>query len=153
MPEPRRLDLPLLPSGQGERFYLERFMGAFGEDWNGTALFEAPTGHLLSVSPLLFTDHKTGNTKIGKRERSPYLLYVAETIKNPAEIRLDRESAGDPSLYLLGWYLIERKEIAILVVFKDRVRVWEGWSGYQTRNMAYLASKRVYPLIYQDHKR
>ncbi len=25
MPEPRRLDLPLLPTGQGERFYLERY--------------------------------------------------------------------------------------------------------------------------------
>ena len=31
MPEPRRLDLPLLPTGQGEGYYLERFMGAFGE--------------------------------------------------------------------------------------------------------------------------
>jgi hypothetical protein len=31
MPEPRRLDLPLLPDGQGERYYLERFMLAFGE--------------------------------------------------------------------------------------------------------------------------
>ncbi len=35
MPEPRRLDLPLLPTGQGERYYLERFMGAFGEEWGG----------------------------------------------------------------------------------------------------------------------
>ena len=42
MPEPRRLDLPLLPTGQGERYYLERFMGAFGEEWNGTAVIPAP---------------------------------------------------------------------------------------------------------------
>ena len=42
MPEPRRLDLPLLPTGQGERYYLERFMGAFGEEWNGTAVIPEP---------------------------------------------------------------------------------------------------------------
>ena len=30
-PEPRRLDLPLLPTGQGERYYLERFMAEFGK--------------------------------------------------------------------------------------------------------------------------
>ena len=45
MPGPRRLDLPLLPTGQGERHYLERFMGAFGAEWNGTAIVVAPTGH------------------------------------------------------------------------------------------------------------
>ncbi len=153
MPAPRRIDLPLLPAGQGERYYLERFMGAFGDAWNGTALVAAPTGQQLAVSPLLFTDHQTGKTKIDKRERAPYLLYVAETIKRPAEIRLDSASAGVPSLYFLGWYAVDRKDLAILVVFKGKGRVWEGWSGYQTHNMGYVASKRAYPLIYQDRER
>ncbi len=53
-------------------------MRAFSEDWNGTALIEAPTGHSLSVSPLLFTDHKTGKTKIDKEGRSAYVLYLAK---------------------------------------------------------------------------
>lgn len=73
MPDPRLLDLPLLPTGQGERFYLERFMRVFGEDWNGTAIVEAPSGHQLAVSSLLFTDHKKGGSKVDKRGRVPYV--------------------------------------------------------------------------------
>jgi hypothetical protein len=60
MPEPRRLELPLLRPGQGERFYLERFMAEFGEAHDRTALIDAPTGHRLAVSSQLFVDHTTG---------------------------------------------------------------------------------------------
>ena len=108
MPEPRRLDLPLLPTGQGERYYLERFMGAFGEEWNGTAIVEAPTGHPLAVSPLLFTDHKTGKTKIDKEGRSAYVLYLAETILSPDEILLHEGSHGDRAL-LLVWAIYRKR--------------------------------------------
>lgn len=153
MPEPRRLDLPLLPTGQGERYYLERFMGAFGAEWNGTAIVVAPTGHSLAVSPLLFTNHQTGKAKVAKEGRAPYVPYIAATIKRPDEIRLETGSVGDASLYLLGWYLIARKETTIITVFKKRGTTWEGWSGYQTQNMAYVETKRVYPLIFSMPKR
>ncbi len=153
MPEPRRLDLPLLQTGQNERFYLERFMRIFGEDWSGTALIEAPTRHSLSVSPLLFTDHKTGKTKIDKEGRAPYMLYIAETILQPDEIRLVTGSAGDRSLYFLGWYLIAGQKTAIIAVFKDHGKIWEGWSAYQTSNMIYVEAKRAYPLIHIAQKR
>jgi SPP1 gp7 family putative phage head morphogenesis protein len=153
MPEPRRIDLPLLPTGKGERFYLERFMGVFGEDWNGTAIIEAPTGHQLSVSPRLFTDHKTGGTKIDKQGRSAYLLYIAETIKRPDEIWIATGSAGDAVLYLLSRFIIDRKVTGIITAFKELGRVWEGWSGYQTTNMTYFETKRDQTLLYRDHKK
>ena len=50
MLQPRHLDLPLLPQGEGARFYLEHFMTEFGEGWDATALIDAPSGHRLSVS-------------------------------------------------------------------------------------------------------
>lgn len=144
MPEPQRLDLPLLPIGQGERFYLEHFMRAFGEEWNGSAVVEASTGHRLAVSALLFTDHKTGRTKIEKEGRAPYVPYIAETILRPDEIRMEAGGHGDRALYLLSRYRIGAEITNIIAIFKDRGQVWEGWSGYQIpgRRDAYWETKR-----------
>ena len=152
MPEPRRLDLPLLPTGQGERYYLERFMGAFGEEWNGTAVMEAPTGHRLSVSPLMFTDHKTGSTKIDKEGRAPYVLYVAETIKAPDEIRLVSGDYGDRGLYFLSRFMLGREVVGVIAVFAEQGDFWEGWTGYQIplkSRQAYFETKRLGALIFR----
>ncbi|WP_295577876.1 PBECR2 nuclease fold domain-containing protein [uncultured Lamprocystis sp.] len=153
MPEPRRLDLALLPPGRGERFYLDRFMSEFGEDHDGTALIDAPTGHRLAVSSLLFTDHKTGKTKIDKEGRAPYVPYIVKTIQEPDEIWMRAGHAGDLTLYLLARYLIGDKVTGIVTVFKAAGQVWEGWSGYQTTSMIYLESKRTQGLLYRDPKR
>ena len=147
MPEPRRLDLPLLPAGQDERYYLERFMREFGEAWNGTAIIEAPTGHSLSVSPLLFTDHKTGKTNIDKEGRSAYVLYLAETILSPDEILLHQGGHGDRSLYLLGRYIVKGLIMNVLVAFKNDGAVWTGWTGYQTFDRVYIAGKHKNQLL------
>ncbi len=149
MPEPRQLDLPLLPTGQTERFYLERFMRQFDEDWNGTAVIEAPTGHRLMVSSSLFTDHKTGRTKINKEGRAAYLDYLAATIKEPDEIRLHEGSHGDRALYLLGRFIVKGKIMNTLAVFKADHRTWIGWTGYQTFRADYFESKRNDVPIYR----
>lgn len=151
MPEPRRLELPLLQTGQGERFYLERFMAEFGETHDGTALIDAPTGHRLAVSSRLFLDHTTGRTKIDKNGRAPYVLYVAETVKRPDEIRLTAGHFGDQALYCLARYLIGTDTTNILVIFKARGKVWEGWSGYQipSRRAVYWETKREGTLLYR----
>ncbi len=151
MPEPRRLDLPLLPTGQSERYYLERFMRAFGEDWNGTAIIEAPTGHSLSVSPLLFTEHKTGNYKINKQGRAPYVLYIAETIKAPDEIRILKGDFGDRRLYFLSRFLFGKEQIGVIAVFTEQGSFWEGWTGYQVplkSREIYFETKRSGTLIF-----
>ncbi len=117
-------------------------MCAFSEDWNGTALIEAPTGHSLSVSPLLFTDHKTGKTKIDKEGRSAYVLYLAETILSPDEKLLHEGGHGDRALYLLGRYIVKDMIMNALVAFKEDVAVWTGWTAYQTFDRVYIAGKR-----------
>lgn len=151
MPQPRRLQIPLLPTGQPERFYLERFMREFGEDRDGTAMLEAPTGHRLAVSKLLFTNHKQGGLKIAKKGRAPYVPYIAEAIKRPDEIRLVTGDFGDRSLHFLSRYEIARDLIGVLVVFVARGPVWEGWTGYQMplESSAYFESKRVGLLMFR----
>jgi hypothetical protein len=148
-PAPRTLRLALLPPGQGERFYLERFMREFGEAVDGTAIIQAPSGHALAVSSLLFANRLTGRTKIDKAGRAPYVLYIAETIQRPDEIWLNTGTAGDQSLHLLAWYIIGRRETAILAVFKHRGNVWEGWSGYQSLKMGYIETKREGTALYR----
>lgn len=154
MPEPQRLDLPLLPTGQGERFYLERFMRAFGEDQNGTALIDLPSAHRLSVSRLLFTDHKSGRLKIAKQGRAPYVPYIAETIKRPDEIRLRAGDYGDRALYFLSRYWIGNELTGVLAIFAERGTVWEGWTGYQmplksAAQAAYFESKRAGGVVFR----
>ncbi len=154
MPEPRRLDLPLLPTGQGERYYLERFMGAFGAEWNGTAIVVAPTGHPLAVSRLLFTDHKSGGLKIAKQGRAPYVPYIVETIKHPDEIRLITGDFGDRALYFLARYGIGHDLTGVLAIFAERGATWEGWTGYQmplksATQAAYFESKRDGAILFR----
>jgi hypothetical protein len=151
MPAPRRLNKPLLPQGRDAHFYLERFMGEFGEDRYGTVLIVAPSGHRLAVSRLLFTDHKSGGLKITKQGRAPYVPYIAETIKHPDEIRLMMGDFGDRGLYFLSRFEIGRDLIGILVVFAERGAVWEGWTGYQMplKSRAYFESKRDGLLIFR----
>ncbi|NCA91443.1 MAG: hypothetical protein EOM92_21835 [Gammaproteobacteria bacterium] len=124
-------------------------MRAFGEDWNGTAIIEAPTGHLLAVSPLLFTDHKTGQTKINKKGRAAYLYYLATTIKEPDEIRLQEGSHGDRALYFLGRFMLKGGVMNTFAVFKADNGNWVGCTGYQTFRSDYFESKRNAALIYR----
>jgi hypothetical protein len=151
MPQPRPMRIQLLPTGQSEQFYLERFMRELGEDRDGTALIDAPSGHRLSVSELLFTNHKQGGLKITKKGRAPYVPYIAATIKRPDEIRLTTGDFGDRSLFFLSRYEISRELIGVLVVFIECGPVWEGWTGYQMplKSTTYFESKRKGKLIYR----
>lgn len=150
MPEPRRLDLSLLPKGQDERFYLERFMAEFGEGPAGTAILRDKTGQEdLAVSRLLFTDHKTGGSKIAKEGRSAYLLYLAKTIVDPDEILRHEGGHGDRALYLLAQLLLKSVVMNTIAVFKEDGKIWTGWSIYQTFRADYFESKRSGFLLYR----
>ena len=151
MPEPKQdKSIQLLPSGEGERFYLEQFMGKFDAEWNGEAQFTAQTGHELLISRQLFTDHKTGLLKITKSRRERYVLFVAETIIKPDEIWLDENQHGTGSaLYFLSRYQLRKDVLNVLAVFKQQDKLWEGWSGYQAERSDYFETKRTGALIYR----
>lgn len=143
MPEPRRMNPPLLPTGMDERYYLSEFMRKFGADPTETAIVKDKTGLFdLAVSDLMFEDHKTGKSKITKNGRAPWLLYLAETILDPDEIRLVEGGHGDKSMYLLGRYIVRGSVTNLIAVFKQDGRVWTGWTGYQSNKSDYLEEKR-----------
>ena len=143
MPEPRRLDIPLLPSGRDERFYLERFMYEFGEVHDGTAILRDKTRTAdLAVSRSLFVDHKTGKTKIDKAGRNAYLLYLAKTISDPDEQWLQEGGHADRALYLLARFILKAGVLNTLAVFKEEGKIWSGVTAYQTFDSVYFSGKR-----------
>jgi hypothetical protein len=151
LPDPRRgSSLYELPTGKTERYYLERFMEQFGADWNETAIVQDKTGlHDLAVSRVMFEEHNTGASKITKRGRAPWLLYIAETVRNSDEIRLHQGDYGDRSLYLLARFSVVRGVLNVVAVFKEDGRVWTGCTGYQDFRPEYMQSKRGGVLIYR----
>lgn len=97
----------------------------------------------------MFEDHKTGRSKIAKRGRAPWLLYVANTILDPDEIRMEQGGHGDRSLFMLGRYLVRNATMGVLTVFKEDGKVWTGWTGFQDHRPEYLEAKRGGILIYR----
>ena len=151
MPKPRATGRYLLPSGQSQAYYLERVMEALGAAGAKEAAVNSVPGYPLNVSRLMFTDHKTGASKIEKRGRAAYLLYLAETLLSPDEAWLREGDFGNRTLTLLGRYA-RRGEIASTVaVFKEDGALWEGWSGYQSQSEAYIQSLRAGTLVHRRH--
>ncbi len=134
----------MLSPGLPKAIYLERFMREFGASVGQTAIIKDKTGlHDLAVSELLFTDHLTGSSKIEKRGRLPYLLYLAKTINDPDEIRFHRGGHGDAALYLMGSYLVHGETMFVHSVFKHNGKVWTGWTGYPSWKKAHIDWKRA----------
>ena len=150
MPPPRELNLQVFDKGKGDKFYLTQFMGQFGADYNDQVIIEAKTGlHQLLVSDELFTNHKKGDYKIAKQGREQYVLYIADTILNPNEIRLEEGDFGDKHLYFLSRYLIKKDIMNVLAVFRKTDKIWTGWTGYQNFRSDYFETKRTGQLIYR----
>lgn len=150
MPPPRRATLAELPAGQTERYYLEQFMGHFGADWNGTAALKDKSGNFdLAVSRQMFVTHNSGDSKTNKRGRAAWLLYVAEAILNPDEIRLVDGDYGSRMLYLLARFVVRSNTLNILAVFREDGAIWGGVTGYQTFRDKYFETKRNGVLVYR----
>lgn len=150
MPEPRNLGLGLLPAGESERFYLERFMAEFGAKWNETVEMTDLIPYRRIVSKDIFTNHLTGDLKINKNGRAVYTRYIAETIKRPDEVWVSAGGHSDRGLNFLGRYAAKKGILHIVVVFKENTadKVWNGWSGFQHHRPEYCELKRSGTRIY-----
>ncbi len=150
MPEPRSgTSIQIMPDGLSEREYMIKFMQEFDSKWNEDAQITNQTGHELLISREMFTDHKTGASKIKRGGRFHYLLYIADTVKNPDEIRLESGDYQDETLYLLSSYLIRGKLTHIITAYKKTGALWTGWSGYQSTSKTYFETKREGVLLYR----
>ncbi len=143
MPAPKPVAFQVFDKGKDDKFYLTQFMQQFDAGYNDQVIIEAKTGlHQLLVSDLIFTNHKTNKSKIKKEGREQFMLYIADTINDPTEIRLESGDYGDKSLYFLSQYLIRKEIISVIAVFKQQEKLWTGWSGYQTGSTDYFEGKR-----------
>jgi hypothetical protein len=149
MPEPRSLMLPLLPVGTSEVEAFRAFMRAMGDETAREIEVSPIPGVSLNVSRQMFTDHKTGASKIAKRGRLPFLLYLAETVRAPDEAWLRRGSLGDATLLLFARFIRGQEPVRMVAVFKEVGPVWEGWSGYNAPQKDYLQRKRDGALVFR----
>jgi len=151
MPPPKQVDFQVFDKGKDDRFYLTQFMQQFGAAYNEQVIVEAKTGlHQLLVSDELFSNHKSGDSKITKHGREQYVLHIADTILNPAEIWLKTGKYEDNALYFLSRFLIKKDIMNVLAVFRQTGKVWTGWTGYQNFRSDYFESKRDGALIYRN---
>jgi len=148
MPPPRALNLPLLRTAAPDDTW-HAFMTALGAPLEREVTIETSFGKQLLVSRMMFTDHKTGASKLGKRGRSAYLLYIAEAILRPDEAWIRTGSFGDRTLLLLARFLRGREDFGVVAAFKEAGHAWEGWSAYQSPQAHYIATKRDGVLVFR----
>lgn len=152
MPEPRTVNLEVLPAGKDELFYLDRFMAEFGAGRGESVALTTPFPEKRMVSKDVFTNHqkKGGALKVTKEGRELYAIYIAEAIKNPDEAWIDSGGHGDKTMLCLARYAMSnRKILHIIATFKEKqAEIWVGWSGYNSDSATYYGSKRKGNRIY-----
>lgn len=148
MPAPRAVSLPLLsPTAPADNW--RAFMSALGDPLGHDTEVRAPFGEKLVVSRQMFTHHTTGESKLDKRGRSAYLLYLAEAILRPDEAWMTTGSFGDKTLVLLARFVRNRETFGAVAVFKESGKAWEGWSSYPSGKAAYIETLRDGVLVYR----
>jgi SPP1 gp7 family putative phage head morphogenesis protein len=94
------------------------------------ARWMAETGHSVGPDRSLFLK-QGGGWKIGKGDRARWLLFLADTLIDPAEVR-EVEAAPNAAreILLLGGYSMPRREIYAAIVFRQVRSQWVGVSAY-----------------------
>jgi hypothetical protein len=72
-----------------------------------------------------------GGWKIGKNSRSRYIKLFADTLADPAIVRLiEHEGGGMDELAVLGRYRIRGRDVYLKLAYRWNGRDWEGWSAF-----------------------
>jgi len=133
----------LLPAGLDDQVYITNFLAEFGVGQaERQAFFADVTGEYLVISDALFRQ-ADGELKIGKRERSPYMLLLADTIKDPDEIWddwTDKDYGRKRTRrrrYIRYWQ-VEGMDAPGLVVFETGSEGWVGVSAFSADDVGYI---------------
>lgn len=99
----------ILQAGKTDEYYADKFLQEFDGKIGEVKEFTDKAGSRILISDELFKDYQ-GNWKIQKRDREKYLLYLADTIKDPDEIwvSLERINKGNART-TKGDYYLERR--------------------------------------------
>lgn len=113
-----------------QRQLVEQFVMAV-ESRIDSAVWMSDLGISLEPDESLFT-RRDGSYKLGKRGRARWIEFLADTLIDPAEVRLvDGLPNASKELLVLGGYLYGGRPLHTLLVYRHDKRVWAGVSGYQ----------------------
>jgi len=157
----------LLPGGQSDAWYVERFLAEFGASMTQAVVFEDVTGESLLISADLFLARrhsaKAGAAvyKVQKNGREAYLPLLAQTIKRPQEVweRVEWNAAAGRTVLrrrYLAWWLLGADEQPGLAVFEWSSQWWGGITAFPMQRAqggdldAYVADQRQGLLRYRE---
>ncbi|OIP98863.1 MAG: hypothetical protein AUK35_09695 [Zetaproteobacteria bacterium CG2_30_46_52] len=134
LPEPRVFaEDKILAKGLSDDEYVAAFLSEFGAAEGAPVVFYDVAGEALVISSALFRNIK-GKLKVTKRGREPYVLMLAEAIRNPDEIWTNMEWN-----HALGKAMVRRRYVARFEIAdgsRDGFAVFEygrdGWAGVTT---------------------
>lgn len=151
MPAARPPALPdLLPAGRDPAFYAERFLLEFGASLERPALFRDATGTVLVMSRELFLG-AAGDWKLDAAVRGPFMLRLAQTMRQPDEIWADWAETAAGGVHLRRRYLrrfADDGRMGLAVMEWTRLG-WYGATVMLARRGAYLEKQRSGALLYQ----
>jgi hypothetical protein len=95
-------------------------------------------------------ERRDGSSKMGRRGRARWIEFLADTLVDPAEVRLLDSAPNPPAeLRLLGGYQLPRRQpLFTMPLFRQLGERWRGWSAYDPRDAEILARCRSSALIW-----
>jgi SPP1 gp7 family putative phage head morphogenesis protein len=114
-----------------QRYKFDELYGMFVEAFSRRrAAWMDETGLELMPDRGLFIK-QDGGWKIGKNSRSRYIKLFADTLADPAIVRLiEHEGGGMDELAVLGRYRIRGRDVYLKLAYRWNGRDWEGWSAF-----------------------
>jgi SPP1 gp7 family putative phage head morphogenesis protein len=142
----------ILDGGLSEEELARRFLDEFGAA-GSPVFFDDKIGNLLTISDQLFKDAK-GAWKIRKRGRDPYLLALADTIKDPDEIFAlleyqEKEKTWRTKLRYIAQFTVPGKDQPLISVFEWGDSTWSGKTGFIETTPGYVDTQRQGVRLYR----
>lgn len=126
-----------LASGRQAKFYVERFLTAFGAKIGEPVLFRDKAGSDVVISDDLFRNAQ-GDYKVLKRGREIHAAQLAEAIRDPDEIWLGvaeraipEDQGGGTERVLDRKYIRVDPKTGLLVIFELFQNTWFGKTAFQ----------------------
>jgi SPP1 gp7 family putative phage head morphogenesis protein len=139
-------------SGWDEKTYINLFLKEFGSEFGRPRIYTDVVGQPLTISEDLFFDRSKKTHKVFRADREKYLLMLADTIKDPAEVRLvwvAVEGKTRLSKRFIGLYSEESGRVGGFVVFDWLDDYWAGTTAFKPGRLDYLDRQREGLLIYE----
>jgi SPP1 gp7 family putative phage head morphogenesis protein len=141
-PSPRVIGADrILPDDLEKIEYVRRFLSEFGVEAGQQATFVDKVGSMLLIDERLFRDRISGELKVTRQGRAPFILLGADAIREPDEIwvalQLTSIAGEPPKLRLvrryLAWFEAPDRSRGGYAAFEFGTDGWQGLTTYDPR--------------------